>query len=173
MEVAVRDGDVVACVGDVQEAVVVVLVGAEVATDIKVIKPDVAGLLDSHAIAALDLAELQVANDDVVGLLDGESDTGDGCDRGLSAILWQRIAVLREAGLQAPDFPRRLVFAPTLMEPVPLILPETKTIFLASPLTAAVRSERLETVVVVPPAPPVVLQELDISDMRQLDSGDG
>lgn len=56
-----------------------------------------------------------------------------------------------------------LVLAPTLTVPVPLMLPETKMIFLSSPLTASVRSERLETVTVVPPAPPVVLSEPGIS----------
>ena len=87
MEVGVRDGDVVTRMGDVQKAVVVVLVHAEVTADIEVIEPNVAGLLDSNAIAALDLAELQVADDDVVGLLDGKADTGDGYDGGLSASL--------------------------------------------------------------------------------------
>jgi hypothetical protein len=87
MEVGVRYGDVVTRVGDVQKAVVVVLADAEVAADIKVIEPNVAGLLDSKAIAALDLAELQVADDDVVGLLDSNADTGDGYDGGLSARL--------------------------------------------------------------------------------------
>lgn len=87
MEVGVRDGDVVAGVGDIQKAVVVVLVHAEVTANIEVIEPNVAGLLDSNAITALNLAELQVADDDVVGLLDSKADTGDGYDGGLSASL--------------------------------------------------------------------------------------
>jgi hypothetical protein len=173
MEVGVRNGDVVTGVGDVQKAVIVVLVYAEVTANIEVIEPNVAGLLDSKAIAALDLAKLQVADDDVVGLLDSNADTGDGYDGGLSARLWPGVAALRGTILQAPAFPRRLVLAPTFTEPVPVMLPETKTIFLASPLTAAVRAARLETVVVVPPAPPVVLSEPVLVDMRQRHGGDG
>ena len=78
MEVAVRDSDVVACVGNVQQTVVVVLARAKVTADIEVIEPDVGGLLNANAITSLDLAELQVADDDVADTLDENAGTGDG-----------------------------------------------------------------------------------------------
>jgi hypothetical protein len=171
VEVAVRDGDVVASVGDVQQAVVVVLARTKVTADIEVIEPDVGGLLDTNAIAALDLAELQVADDDVLDALDENTGAGNGYNCGSSASLWPSIAGFAESDVQAPAFPRMLVLAPTLTEPVPLMLPETIIIFLASPLTASVSAERLETVVVVPPAPPVVLSGPRISDSASRDGG--
>jgi hypothetical protein len=171
VEVAVRDGDVVASVGDVQQAVVVVLARTKVTADIEVIEPDVGGLLDANAVAALDLAELQVADDDVLDALDENTGAGNGYNCGSSASLWPSIAGFAESDVQAPAFPRMLVLAPTLTEPVPLMLPETIIIFLASPLTASVSAERLETVVVVPPAPPVVLSGPGISDLASRDGG--
>lgn len=77
----------------------------------------------------------------------------------LSAMPWPNVASLGDV-LQAPDFPRTLVLAPILTEPVPLMLPLTMITFLASPLAAEVKAAKLETVVVVPPAPPVVLSSL-------------
>jgi hypothetical protein len=50
------------------------------------------------------------------------------------------------------------VLAPGRMTTAPVIVPETTTIFLASPSTALVRAARVETVTVVPPEPPVVLE---------------
>jgi hypothetical protein len=171
VEVAVRDGDVVAGVGDVQQAVVVVLAHVKVTADVEVIEPDVGGLLDANAVAALDLAELQVADDDVFDALDENTGAGNGYNRGSSASLWPSIAVIGDSDVQAPDFPRMLVLAPTLTVPVPLMLPETMMIFLASPLTASVSAERSETLMVVPPAPPVVLSEPRISHLASRGRG--
>lgn len=156
MEVAVGDGDPVRGVSDVDQAVVVILVLAKVAADIKVIEPDIGGLLNGDAITTLDLAELQVADDDVLDLLDCEVDTGDSCCHDSSASL-SATSCTASNGVQAPAFPRTLVLAPILIEPVPLRLPSTIMIFLASPLAAELKAAKLETVVVVPPAPPVVL----------------
>jgi hypothetical protein len=79
VEMAVGDGDPVGRVRNVQQAVVVVLVHAQVTADVEVVEPDVGGLLDGDAVAALHLGELQVADDDVLDALDGQVDTGDGC----------------------------------------------------------------------------------------------
>jgi hypothetical protein len=94
MEVGVRDSDPVGRVGDVNQAVVVVLVLTKVTAHIEVIEPDVGGILDGEAIAPNDLAELQVANDDVLDTLDGKIDAGDGYYYGLLASLWPNSASL-------------------------------------------------------------------------------
>ena len=47
---------------------------------------------------------------------------------------------------------------PTLTTALPEMMPWMMTIFLSLPVTAATRSSSVETVVVVPPTPPVVLQ---------------
>lgn len=78
MEVGVRHGDPISCVGDVNQAVVVIFALAKVTAEIEVIQPDVGGLLDSNAITAFDFAELQVADNDVLGILDREVDASDG-----------------------------------------------------------------------------------------------
>lgn len=161
MEVAVGDGDPVRGVSDVNEAVVVILVLAQVAAEIKVIEPDIGGLLNSDAITALDLAELQIADDDILNVLDCQVDASDCCSRDLSASVLPKGCTVSD-GVQAPDFPRTLVLAPILIEPVPLMLPDTMMIFLASPLAAELKAAKLETVVVVPPAPPVVLSWLGL-----------
>ena len=77
MEIRVRHSDPVGGVSDVNQAVVVVLVLVEVAAELEVIEPDVGGLLDGDAITAHNPGELQVADDDVLGILDREIDAGD------------------------------------------------------------------------------------------------
>lgn len=48
------------------------------------------------------------------------------------------------------------MLAPIETTALPVMVPETMTIFLALPATAAVRAAKVVTVVTVPPAPPVV-----------------
>jgi len=70
---------------DVKQAVVVVLIHAEVAAQVEVIEPDIGGLLNSDAVAVNNLAELEVADNDVLDPLDGKVDAGKRCDYGMSA----------------------------------------------------------------------------------------
>lgn len=80
VQVAVADGDVVRAVGDVEKTVVVVLVVVHVGRQVKVVEPDVAGGLDGEGVAGIseDLADLDVADDDVGRLLDAKADTLQG-----------------------------------------------------------------------------------------------
>lgn len=78
VEVDVGDGDVVGAVRDVEQAVVEVLVGREVAGQVAVVDPDVGGAVDGDGVATgvgLDLGDGQVADDDVLGVADEETDT--------------------------------------------------------------------------------------------------
>lgn len=59
--------------------------------------------------------------------------------------------------VQAPDFPRTVLFDPILTAVSPVMVPEMTTIAAVSPVTAEVRAAKLVTVTVGPPFPPVVL----------------
>ena len=64
--------------------------------------------------------------------------------------------------LQLPDFPIMDLLEPTMTLAPPLIAPWMRTIAGEFPATAAESWARFVTVVVVPPAPPVVLLPLAI-----------
>ena len=78
VDVAVGDGNPLAGMRDVDETVVVVLAGVEVARNVHMVDPDVLGGLDANAIAVvgLDFGDLEVAHDDVGHLVDVETDAG-------------------------------------------------------------------------------------------------
>jgi hypothetical protein len=62
-----------------------------------------------------------------------------------------------------PVLPMILLFEVTFTLTAPVKLPLTRITALPSAWTAAVKAARLETVVVVPPEPPVVLRLLAVS----------
>ena len=76
VNVRVGDGDPLAAVVDVDQAVVVVLAVVHVARNVAVVDPDVGGGLDGDGVAVggEDLGNGQVAHDDVALLVDGEAD---------------------------------------------------------------------------------------------------
>lgn len=77
VEEGVGDGDPVGAVVDVKETVIVVLAVLHVRREVAVIDPDILGGLDVDGIAAggLDLLDGEVADDDVLLLLDVQTDT--------------------------------------------------------------------------------------------------
>lgn len=83
VEVGVGDGNPVSSVGDVEEAVKVVLASAQVSRKVAVVDPDIGGLVDSDGITVFgkDLGNLEVAEDDVALTADVESHAGDGYER--------------------------------------------------------------------------------------------
>lgn len=72
VEVDVRDRDPVSTVGDVEEAIEVILASAKITRKVAVVNPDVGGLINANGItiASFDAADLQVANNDVLDLAD-------------------------------------------------------------------------------------------------------
>lgn len=72
VDIGVGNGDVVRSMGDVNEAIVVVLVVVTVGRDIDVIDPDVRGVLDSNGITVLceNLLDKNVTDDNILLLLD-------------------------------------------------------------------------------------------------------
>lgn len=76
VEEGVGHGDPVGAVGDVEQTVVVVLAGRHVGREVAVVNPDVGGGLNANGIAivGLDLLDGQVANNDVLDVLDVETD---------------------------------------------------------------------------------------------------
>ncbi|CAG9989690.1 unnamed protein product [Clonostachys byssicola] len=89
VDLGVGDSDIVGRVGDVEETVVVVLAGAQVAAEVDVVDPDVGGGInaDGVTVRGLDLGDLEVADDDVLDLPDVESNalkrgTARGTDNG-------------------------------------------------------------------------------------------
>jgi hypothetical protein len=81
VDVAVGDGDPVRGVGDVNEAVVVVLAVVQVRRDVDVVDPDVLGGLDGDGVTIVgqDLGDLHVADNDVGLAVDGQTDTSQAC----------------------------------------------------------------------------------------------
>lgn len=77
VDVRVRHGHVVTGVGDVDQAVVVVLVVVQVAGDVDVVDPDVVGGLDGDGVTVVgqNLGDLHVTDDNVGLPVDGEADT--------------------------------------------------------------------------------------------------
>jgi hypothetical protein len=59
--------------------------------------------------------------------------------------------------VQAPEAPRTEVLEPTFTTVLPVMVPSMMTILALSPDTAEVKAERVDTLVVDPPTPPVVL----------------
>lgn len=68
VEVAVGNSNPVRSLGDVKEAVVVVLASVEVAGQIAVVDPDVGGALqaDSITVRSWDLRDLQIAHNNIL-----------------------------------------------------------------------------------------------------------
>lgn len=85
MNVAVRDGNPLAGVGHIDQAVVVVLVVGQVTRQVNVVDPDIVGRLNSDGVAIFseDLADLQVSQNDVGLPVDGQTDASDCCGRSL------------------------------------------------------------------------------------------
>lgn len=83
VEVGVGDSHPVSTVGDVKKTIEVILSAAEVARKVAVVDPDVGRLIDTNSItvAGINLANLQVAQDDVLLATDVDADTGEGCLR--------------------------------------------------------------------------------------------
>jgi hypothetical protein len=80
VHVDVGDGDPVSSVGDVEETVVEVLVGVEVANELHVVDPHVLRVVDAHGVTVVgvDLADLEVTDDDVVDTTNVEANTSQG-----------------------------------------------------------------------------------------------
>ncbi|CAF3641856.1 unnamed protein product, partial [Fusarium graminearum] len=89
VEVGVGDGDPVGSVGDIEETIKEVLVLGEVGGQLAVVDPDVGGLLDADGVAvgSDNVLDGQVADDDVLLLVDVEADvlerSTSGTDDGL------------------------------------------------------------------------------------------
>lgn len=83
VNVAVRDGNPLAGVGHIDQAVVVVLVMVQVAGQINMVNPDVVRCLnrDSITVVSEDLADLQVSHNDIGLLVDGQTNAGESCGR--------------------------------------------------------------------------------------------
>jgi hypothetical protein len=80
VEVGVGDGHPLAGVGDIAKTVIIVLVVSQIGGQVAVINPDILGVLDSDRITVVgqNLADLEVAHNDVGLILDVESDTSQG-----------------------------------------------------------------------------------------------
>lgn len=93
MKVDVRHCDKVGTVRNVQQTIQVILAGVEVSLEVAVVDPDVGGGVDADgvAVAGLDARDLHVADDDVLGLADVQTDAG------------QRAAALAIDGLVGRD----------------------------------------------------------------------
>lgn len=88
VNVAVRDGNPLAGVGHIDQAIVVVLVVVQVAGQVNVVNPDVLGCLNSNSIAVVseDLADLQVSHNDVRLSINGQTDASKRCGRNLVSL---------------------------------------------------------------------------------------
>ena len=77
VDVAVGDGDPLASMSDIYEAVVVILAVVQVTGYIDMVDPDVVGRLDVDGVpvGCKDLGDFQVAYNDVRNALDGQSNT--------------------------------------------------------------------------------------------------
>ena len=74
VEEGVGDGDVVGSVGYVEKPVVVVLVVVAIGAEIDVVDPDVLSDLDGDCVAAYDFGYGEVADYDVLYVLDGQGE---------------------------------------------------------------------------------------------------
>lgn len=113
---------------------------AQVAGNIDVVDPYVLGSLNGDGITIVgeNLGNLDVPNNDVGLLVDGQADT-------------------RDVNLLEPDAPMMDLLEVTDTLAAPEMAPFTTMTAAPSALAAAEKAARLETVVVVPPAPPLVL----------------
>lgn len=86
MDIAVGDSDPVRSMRDVDKAIVVILVVVDVGRYINMVNPDVGRCLnaDRVAISSQNLGDLQVLDDDVLGLVDVQTHTSEG-GAGISA----------------------------------------------------------------------------------------
>lgn len=73
--------------------------------------------------------------------------------------------MMLQLGIPAPLLPRMVLFDPVFTTVFPVMVPDIMTIFLSSPVRADVSAARVVTVTVVPPLPPVVLNE-KVSTLR-------
>ena len=80
MEQRIADSDKIAAVGDVEQAVIVVLVVLKVRRQIAVIDPDVARSLDGDGVtlARKHLGDLEVTQDDIATALDSNTNASQG-----------------------------------------------------------------------------------------------
>jgi hypothetical protein len=76
VDVGVRDSNPVRCMGDVNEAIIIVLVMVQVAGEVAVVNPDILRSLDGDGVTIIgeDLGDLHVADNDVGLLVDSETD---------------------------------------------------------------------------------------------------
>lgn len=83
MQVRVGDSDLGAATSDIKEAIIVVLVVVAVRREVKVIEPNLGGLLNCESITggSEDLGDLDVANDYIGLPKDAEANTGEGSAR--------------------------------------------------------------------------------------------
>jgi hypothetical protein len=108
VEVGVGHGDEVGGVGDIEETVEEVLVLRQVGRELTVVNPDVGGLLDTDGIAvgSNNVLDSEVANDNVLLLVDVKTDVGErstsGTDNGLVR-LDADLVVSRDLALDVDD----------------------------------------------------------------------
>lgn len=137
---------------------------------IDMVNPDVLRPLHANTIAANDLGNLKITNDDVCLIVDAQADAAQIC---IDSEVGPEQSNQR---LREPGRPRMEVLLPMLTLPVPVIVPLTTTTyihvsrekggrpnrrecrrtFFAVPDTALESAESVVTVVTVPPPPPVV-----------------
>lgn len=160
MEISVGDGDPFRCVGDIDQAIIVVFIVGQVRVKLVVINPDVFRCLNSDPVTVRSERVLadEIADDYVALLPDEKTDAHE---------FWRFVNecgfVILDLtyGLLAPDFPIKLLLEPTLTCCAPVIVPEiTMTRATVSSATAAVNCASVDTVVVAPPFPPDVLSHI-------------
>lgn len=155
MEIGVGDGDPVSTVGNVKETIKIILSAAQVTREIAVVDPDVGGLIDtdSIAVAGIDLADLEVSDNNVLLATDVDANTGDGwdeCEYNISQ------SGSGNKNSQLPFSPIMVLSEVGRTRSLPVSLPETMIVRGSVRLAAAMNSATVLTVTVSPPAPPVV-----------------
>ena len=84
VEVGVGNGDIVNSVSNIEKTIIVVLVVVLVGAQVEVVNPDITGRLDGNRISANDLGDGQVANDDILDILNSEREARELGSRALS-----------------------------------------------------------------------------------------
>lgn len=84
MEVGVGDSYVVDSMGDIKQAIIVILAVIHVRGKITVINPDALSILNPNSISSIcqDLLDLEVTDDDVGFVKDTKTDADKSCDSG-------------------------------------------------------------------------------------------
>lgn len=161
MHVGVGDGHPLASVRDIEQTVVIVLVMRQIGGQVAVVNPHVGRLLDANGVTVLgyDLADLQVAHDDVRLVLNIEANASNGFSE-ISRSSSNAPNAENGGDIQLPAAPTIDLLEPTRTWADPEIAPLTITIPAEVPETAASSSDSEVTVVVVPPAPPLVLDRM-------------